>query len=170
LEKTDFGSERLRLEWVAASEGQRFAEIIKEFTEQIQELGPTPLADPAPDQIILGQLNAAIDAVLDFRLRAIIAKEYKIVVDEGNIYGEKKDQQEWDEFLDDAIEMEYELKQILGLTINNPLSVKDLASKINLPTDKILEHIVYLKAKNLLALDSIDGFTPRYKALSIGGG
>jgi len=32
--------ERLRLEWVAASEGDRFATIVNEFTEQIRSLGP----------------------------------------------------------------------------------------------------------------------------------
>jgi len=32
--------ERVRLEWVAASEGERFANIVDEFTEQIRELGP----------------------------------------------------------------------------------------------------------------------------------
>lgn len=32
--------ERVRLEWVAASEGERFATIVNEFTEQIRELGP----------------------------------------------------------------------------------------------------------------------------------
>jgi F420-non-reducing hydrogenase iron-sulfur subunit len=32
--------ERVRLEWVAASEGERFATVVDEFTEQIRELGP----------------------------------------------------------------------------------------------------------------------------------
>ncbi len=33
-------TDRLRLEWISASEGKRFAQIITEFTEQIKELGP----------------------------------------------------------------------------------------------------------------------------------
>jgi len=32
--------ERIRLEWVAASEGDRFAKIVNEFTEQVRKLGP----------------------------------------------------------------------------------------------------------------------------------
>jgi F420-non-reducing hydrogenase iron-sulfur subunit len=31
---------RVRLEWVSASEGKRFAEVITEFTNHIKELGP----------------------------------------------------------------------------------------------------------------------------------
>jgi F420-non-reducing hydrogenase iron-sulfur subunit len=32
--------ERVRLEWVSASEGDRFAAIVNEMTEQIRQLGP----------------------------------------------------------------------------------------------------------------------------------
>ncbi|HDZ27370.1 hypothetical protein LCGC14_0803560 [marine sediment metagenome] len=40
----DFGleEERFRLEWVSASEGPRFAEVVREFTEQVKKLGPSP--------------------------------------------------------------------------------------------------------------------------------
>ncbi len=31
---------RLRLEWISASEGKRFAQVMSEFTQQIKELGP----------------------------------------------------------------------------------------------------------------------------------
>lgn len=34
--------DRLRLEWLAASEAQRYAETVKEFTARIRELGPMP--------------------------------------------------------------------------------------------------------------------------------
>lgn len=41
----DFGiePERLCLEWVSASEGQRFAQVVIRFTEQIKRLGPSHL-------------------------------------------------------------------------------------------------------------------------------
>ncbi len=40
----DFGvePERFRLEWVSASEGPRFAEVVREMTETVRELGPSP--------------------------------------------------------------------------------------------------------------------------------
>jgi F420-non-reducing hydrogenase iron-sulfur subunit len=31
---------RMRLDWVSASEGQRFSELVTEFTEQVRKLGP----------------------------------------------------------------------------------------------------------------------------------
>lgn len=40
----DFGLEeaRFRLEWVSASEGPKFAQVAREFTKKIRELGPSP--------------------------------------------------------------------------------------------------------------------------------
>ncbi|MBC8218320.1 MAG: hydrogenase iron-sulfur subunit [Planctomycetes bacterium] len=40
----DFGvePERFRLEWVSASEGPRFAKVIREMTESVRALGPSP--------------------------------------------------------------------------------------------------------------------------------
>ena len=40
----DFGlePERFRLEWISASEGPRFAEVMREITETLRELGPSP--------------------------------------------------------------------------------------------------------------------------------
>jgi F420-non-reducing hydrogenase iron-sulfur subunit len=32
--------ERIRLEWVSASEGERFGHVVDEFTEEIRKLGP----------------------------------------------------------------------------------------------------------------------------------
>ncbi len=36
--------ERLRKEWISASEGSRFAETVRDFTEEIKKLGKTNIA------------------------------------------------------------------------------------------------------------------------------
>lgn len=36
-------SERLRLSWISASEGPRFAKVTKEFTEKIEKMGANPV-------------------------------------------------------------------------------------------------------------------------------
>jgi F420-non-reducing hydrogenase iron-sulfur subunit len=43
--------ERVRLEWVSASEGDRYAEVVAEFTDEIRKLGPlewAPMMAPPP--------------------------------------------------------------------------------------------------------------------------
>ncbi len=40
----DFGlePERFRLEWISASEGPRFAEVMREMTDSVRAVGPSP--------------------------------------------------------------------------------------------------------------------------------
>ncbi len=43
LEDSGFDSRRFRLEWISGAEGYKFAEVVEEFTKELQELGPNPL-------------------------------------------------------------------------------------------------------------------------------
>jgi len=43
LEQFGLEPERLRLEWVSASEGDRFATVIREMVQEVRKLGPSPL-------------------------------------------------------------------------------------------------------------------------------
>ena len=40
LEQFGIESERVRLEWISASEGERFKEVVDDMTEKIRKLGP----------------------------------------------------------------------------------------------------------------------------------
>ena len=43
LEQFGIEPERVRLEWISASEGDKFATVVKEMVDQIKKLGPNPL-------------------------------------------------------------------------------------------------------------------------------
>jgi F420-non-reducing hydrogenase iron-sulfur subunit len=42
LEDLGIEPERFRLEWVSASEGPKFAQVMKEMVEQVRKVGPSP--------------------------------------------------------------------------------------------------------------------------------
>ena len=42
LEDMGIETERLRLEWVSSGEGEKFARVVREMTEQLKKLGPNP--------------------------------------------------------------------------------------------------------------------------------
>ncbi|MHA1733651.1 MAG: hydrogenase iron-sulfur subunit [Promethearchaeota archaeon] len=44
LEGIGIDPERFRLEWISASEGKKFSEVVTEFTETIKKLGPLGLS------------------------------------------------------------------------------------------------------------------------------
>ena len=47
LEQYGFDPKRLKLEWVSASEGEKFQTTIVNFVDTIKQLGPTPLKKEA---------------------------------------------------------------------------------------------------------------------------
>jgi len=42
VESIGIEPERIRLEWISASEGAKFAALVRELTQQIKQLGPSP--------------------------------------------------------------------------------------------------------------------------------
>lgn len=49
LKEIGLEPERLRLEWISAAEGHKFAETMKSFVNEIKLLGPNPLANGGPE-------------------------------------------------------------------------------------------------------------------------
>jgi len=45
LKEAGLEPERLRLEWVSAGEGKKLADVMREFTEQLEKFGPNPLRE-----------------------------------------------------------------------------------------------------------------------------
>jgi coenzyme F420-reducing hydrogenase delta subunit len=61
LEFTGVDSERLFVDWVSASEGKKFADVVTTFTEQVRALGPAPLKRSrarADDRALVGTREA----------------------------------------------------------------------------------------------------------------
>lgn len=165
LENSGIDPKRLRLEWVSASEGEKFSKVVTEFTENIRKLGPSQVKK---DQLLRSKIAAADEASESFRLRALVGKELGLEKT-GNVYGNKLEQTELEKLIDAATKDEFERSLILELSKDKPKSVKELGKVMGVPTDKVLRHIVVLRQKNLIAMEHPEGFTPTYKTIIIGG-
>ncbi len=165
LEESGVEPERLRLEWVSASEGEKFSKVVTEFTEQVRKLGPSKVKK---DDKLRARVAAADDASESFRLKALVGRELNLV-NKGNVYENKLDPSELDRIIDSATEDEFERSLILELSKTKPRSVKELGQIMEVPTDKVLRHIVALRQKNMIAMEHPEGFTPTYKTIEIGG-
>jgi coenzyme F420-reducing hydrogenase delta subunit len=157
---------RLRLEWVSAAEGQRFAQVVTEFTEQIKKLGPSPVSGEKPNQQIFENLQAAKNAAAGFKLRILVGRELELT-EKNNVYQEKLSQEEFDSMLDEIVEAEFIQHKIHLLTRTKPLPVKVLAEAVEMKPAAVLRQIVDMRRRNMIALDHIEGTTPFYKALEV---
>ncbi|GKT10844.1 hydrogenase iron-sulfur subunit [Desulforhabdus sp. TSK] len=52
LQFAGYDSARLRLEWISAAEGIKFAEVVRDFTEKIKQLGPAPSFEAVPERAL----------------------------------------------------------------------------------------------------------------------
>jgi F420-non-reducing hydrogenase iron-sulfur subunit len=157
--------QRVRLEWVSASEGEKFSKVVTDFTEQIKKLGPSKVKK---DAMTRSRVAAADGASQTFRLKALVGKELNLET-KGNVYGNKLDKAEFEKLLDAATMEEYERSLILELSSDKPMSVKDLGRIMDVPTDRVLRHIVALRQKNMIAMEHPEGLTPTYRTIEIGG-
>jgi F420-non-reducing hydrogenase iron-sulfur subunit len=158
---------RLRLEWVSAAEGQRFAQVVTEFTEQIKKLGPSPVSEKCPNQKILQNLQAAKNAASDFKLRVLVGRERELT-EKNNVYQEKISQEQFDCLLGEAVEAEFIRHKIHLLTKQEPLPVRTLAEAVEMKPAAVLRQIVDMRRRNMIGIDHVEGQTPFYKALEIG--
>jgi F420-non-reducing hydrogenase iron-sulfur subunit len=165
LEDAGVDPKRLRLEWVSASEGEKFSKVVTEFTETIRNLGPSQIRK---DAVLKAKVAAADEASDTFRLRALVGKELGLEKT-GNVYGNKLEQTELEKLIDVATKEEFERMLILELSKDKPRSVKELGKIMEVPTDRVLRHIVVLRQKNMISMDHPEGFTPTYKTIIIGG-
>lgn len=157
---------RLKLEWVSAAEGQRFAQVVTEFTEQIKKLGPSSVSGKNPHRKILENLRAAESAAADFRLRVLVGRELSLT-EKGNVFEEKVSQKDFDSLLDEAVETEFVRHKIHLLTKVEPLPVKTLAEAIEMKPAEVLQQIVAMRRRNMITVDHVEGTTPFFKALEV---
>jgi len=160
LSTIDF-SDRVRLDWVSAAEGVRFAQIVSDFTEHIRKLGPSPIKNKKVKDLIIDNLNAVKFTLCDTRLRALVARQRELTT-EGNVYGEIIPTEEFEEILDNAIENEIIRHKILEKIKNKGKSVPDIAKEIEIEPHKVLRHIVTLRARGLVDVDQINEEIPTF--------
>jgi coenzyme F420-reducing hydrogenase delta subunit len=167
LEKAGLQGGRIILEWVSASEGQRFAEIVEKFTDHIRGMGPSPFSREDIDPETLLNMRAAQGVAEEFRLRALVGKEEKLL-NRGNVYNEKVSEEDFKELLDEAIETQFIRQKIRLILIDNPSSVKVISDKIGFEAEKVLDHMVAMRQMGWIDVTGIDGTTPIYGIMEVG--
>jgi F420-non-reducing hydrogenase iron-sulfur subunit len=126
-------AERIRLEWISASEGGKFTALVREMTEQIEQLGPSPMIQKA---------NATIDAFRSQRLRWVMGRS-QIKVD----IEEVKYRQTVDLIMHDEIERHAITR---ALKEKGPLTVQELAELSDLQPSRIVQHIIALRKNGVI--------------------
>ena len=153
--------ERLLLEWVSAAEGPRFAQVVTDLTNKTREMGPLSSDCPQGEEFLQRKLEAALAAVSGEKLRWVAAKQTEFRTD-GNKYGEVFTDQEIGRMLDGVILEEITLQEILALLKDTPLSVKELAQKLEQAPPDIMAQVQALRKREKVKVAEIKDRSPLY--------
>lgn len=157
-------SQRVNLEWVSASEGVKFGKVITDFSNKIQNLGPSPAKGLKKDADLMISLKAMQMAANDYRLKVFVGRK-KMLTEVGNVYEEIIETEKFEEIEEAAVLAEYHRHKMLLLLQKEALSVESMSEKVNIGKNKILEHVTILRSKGLVDLSEIIGVTPYYIAI-----
>lgn len=164
LKKAGLSSERLMVDWVSASEGERFATLVKEFTEKVRNLGPLGSETRLDPQQLRTRLVAAKEALAQQRIRWLVGRERDLVEDK-NVFGEKVSQKELDQLMFDTIVKEFAKRRILLSMGEDALSVKEIAQRVGAHQREVLRNMVFLEKAGLVAVMGIEGNSPKYRRI-----
>jgi len=155
FELSGIGRDRVAIRWVSAAEGQLFADTVTELTKLIQEIGPFNA-----DRFQMGL--AAIEKALNSpRLRWLMGIDRQLTTKE-NVYHEKIDEQDYQQLLSTAVEMEYQRALILEALKEHPSSVREIALRTGLPIYTVSVRLGDLEKTGQADLYSYEGTTPRF--------
>ena len=163
LRIVDVVPERLYVDWVSAAEGQQFAQIVADFTDQLMKIGPLGKAKTENEDRIRDNLGAAIGTLASDRIRWLIG-EREALVEQDNVYGERMAPEEYQQLLLESLADEYKCSKVVQAIKDEPLSVKEIAGRTGLVPREVLPYIGSLKhGGRATQVDTVDR-SPRYIA------
>ncbi len=143
LERVGVNPERLRLEWVSASQGIRYAEVVSDFTSKLKELGPGEVSKTKLEAIrrILPYVKLVEREKL--RVRFGSKDEYE------DFFASEKMKRLFDELIADKLAV----SQIVTLLGAEALSTGEIADRLGMETSEVARHLKDSARQRLVRFD-----------------
>ncbi len=165
LEAAGIDAGRLVMRYMSAAEANKFVEYTTEFQKAISELGPIGESEGMSGDDITIKLEASRAALEGKKLRWVAGKLVEFQ-EKGNLYEENFTGHEIMRLLEEVATDECRIREILGRLSTGPKSVRQLSSEMKQPARIIVRSMADLRKMGLAEVDSIDGKTPRWRAVS----
>ena len=143
--------ERLRLEWVSAGEGTRFAEVMNDFSKKVKELGPFGTAEGIDIAELESRLDAAIGLVPYIKLVERERLRVPVRTEEG--YRKFFSSPEFDELFNELIIDKLVMSRIMGFLRRKPVSAGEIAQSLDLIPSDVAKHLHDLALLGMIRFD-----------------
>ncbi len=143
--------ERLRLEWIGASEGTRFAEIMTDFVARLRKLGPLGPGDG----IDLGTLQlklAALNRLVPY-MKLVERERLRVPTKSEEAYKAFYESDEVGRLFQDLIAEKLDISQILTLLEEEPLTTSEISERLGLNPSDVSRHMTTSSRQGLVRYD-----------------
>jgi len=143
LERIGVNPDRLRLEWVSASQGIRYAEVVTDFTNRLKELGPQDASKLKLEAVrkLIPYIKLVEREKLRVRFESKAEYEAFFASDELN------------SLLDELIADKLAVSQIMVLLQQQALSTAEIADSLGMSPSEVSKHLKSSAKQRLITFD-----------------
>ena len=151
LQQVGLDPARLRLEWVSASEGTRFAEVMDDFVHNLKEMGPLGEAEGQDQQ----QLDSNLEAITRLipYMKLVERERLRIPARSEEAYNEFWAGDEAERLFQELIGDKLTVSQIMLLLQANPLSTGEISQALGLTPSAVSKHMKRSSRQGLVSYD-----------------
>ena len=144
--------ERLRLEWVSAGEGIRFAEVMNELSAKVKSLGRLGSSEGTE----LAELNSRLEAATNLvpYIKLVERERFRVPVRTEEGYRKFFGSAEFDALFDQLILDKLVMSRIMGFIRKKPVPAVELSSGLDLDPSEVARHLQELTEQGLVKFDA----------------
>jgi len=154
LEAAGINPNRLRLEWVSASQGIRYAEIVTEFTNELKELGPLGTGEGLDRNTLKLKLEA-IRKLLPY-VKLVEREKLRVRFENKAEYEKFFASAELKSLFDNLLADKLAISQIMVLLEDKALSTGEIADSLKMTRSEVSKHLNSSARQKLVRFDETE--------------
>jgi predicted XRE-type DNA-binding protein len=143
--------ERLRLEWISASQGIRFAEVMTDFGKQIKKLGPLFSEDGTAENGVMVKLEA-VNRLIPY-IKLVERERLRVHFSTEEEYDEYYSSSAVNNIFKELITDKLAVNQIIFLLRERPLSISEISDALGYSQSEVSEHVTSSAMQGLVRFD-----------------
>jgi len=154
METIGLNPERLRLEWVSAGEGIRFAHMMNEFSPRIEKLGPLGKGEGLDKQKLKFKLEAVTRLIPYIKL--VQSERLRVSNRTEEAYLKFFASEEFSRLFDELIGEKLALSQIMALQRERPHSLEEISEILGLSRSEVSKYLKLLARNRIAGTGAVD--------------
>ena len=151
MKQVGINPKRLRLEWVSASEGIRYAQVVTDFTEQLKKMGPLGASEGLDQETLALKLEALTKMVPYMKL--VERERLRVRFASQEAYDEYFAGEEFHRLFDELVTDNLSISQIKLLLRDKPLSTVEISKALSMQPSEVSRHMKNSTRRGLVKFD-----------------